>query len=81
MYGMPAYTVRGEPLVGLASQKHYLALYVCPGDVLAEFRARFGKLNCGKGCIRFRKLEDLPLDVTEQMLRETLRRFTAAAKT
>jgi len=79
-YGMPAYMVGDEPLCAFASQKHYLALYVCPADVLDEFRPRLGKLDCGKGCIRFRKPEDLPLDVADEMLRKVLKRFTAAAK-
>jgi hypothetical protein len=59
------------PFAGLASQKGYMSLYLCTLYQNAElenwFRARFAeagrKLDMGKGCVRFKKLEDLPLDV------------------
>lgn len=58
-------------LAGLASQKQYMSLYLNSvyGNMDTErwFRERFAasgkKLNMGKSCVRFRKLEDLPLDV------------------
>jgi uncharacterized protein YdhG (YjbR/CyaY superfamily) len=68
-HGMPAYSV-GELLFGLASQKQYLALYVCETDVVVAHRARLGKLDCGKSCIRFKKLADLPLDVVTDIVAE-----------
>ena len=59
------------PFAGLASQKGYMSLYLCTLYQNAElenwFRARFAeagkKLDMGKGCVRFKKVEDLPLDV------------------
>ena len=66
-------TYNGQPLglAGVASQKQYISLYLLSvyGDPeLAEwFRARYAesgkKLDMGKSCLRFRKLEDVPLDV------------------
>jgi hypothetical protein len=66
-------TYNGQPLglVGLASQKEYVSLYLNSvyGDRATEawFRERWaasGKsLNMGKSCVRFRRLEDVPLDV------------------
>ena len=66
-------TYNGHPLglAGLASQKHYMSLYLNTvyGDPQTErwFRERYaasGKtLNMGKSCVRFRRVEDLPLDV------------------
>jgi len=66
-------TYNGQPLgvAALASQKNYMSLYllgVCY-DPEAEqwFRERFAdsgkKLDMGKSCVRFRKLDDLPLEV------------------
>ena len=62
-----------EPLgfAGLGSQKNYMSLYMMtaygwPGMaewLKTEFAARGKKLNMGKSCIRFKKIEDLPLDV------------------
>ena len=59
------------PFAGLASQKNYMALYLMTAyfqesvaKVLRDgFQAAGKKLDMGKSCIRFRKLEDLPLDV------------------
>jgi uncharacterized protein YdhG (YjbR/CyaY superfamily) len=72
-YGMPTYSLDGF-LFALASQKNYMALYISDTDLLEKYRGRFGKLNLGKSCIRFRKLKDLPLDVTEELLQEAVRR-------
>ena len=63
-----------QPLafMGIASQKNYIALHsMCLyGDVkqLDWFRAEWPKyskkkLNMGKSCIRFTKLEDIPLEL------------------
>jgi hypothetical protein len=56
------------PFAHLASQKNYIALYLMTayqlGDWLKkQFAARGKKLDMGKCCMRFKKLEDLPLDV------------------
>lgn len=65
------------PFVALASQKNYMAVYLW--SVYAEgaeerwFRdawARTGKkLDMGKCCIRFKKLEDVALDVIGEAIR------------
>src|SRR5262245_46822565 len=66
-------TYNGQPLcyAALASQKNHMALYLmCAyGDgplkkkLEAGFKAAGKKLDMGKACIRFKKLDDLPLDV------------------
>ena len=66
-YGMPTYDVNGSPLAALASQKQYMSLYV-DVDELAAHKAAFSHLNCGKSCIRFRKLDDLPLAEVQDIL-------------
>ncbi|MBP7949371.1 MAG: DUF1801 domain-containing protein [Verrucomicrobiales bacterium] len=67
-YGLPAF---GD-LCALASQKDYLSLYVCEGDVVKAHLADLGKVNCGKGCIRFKRLADLNLGAVERILRDIL---------
>lgn len=67
-----------QPLIyaALASQKNHMALYLmCAyGDreVDAWFRAAYKasgkKLDMGKSCVRFKKLEDLPLDVIGEVV-------------
>ena len=59
------------PYASLASQKQYMALYLMcvyqdpksENWIREQFKARGKKLDMGKSCIRFKKLEDLPLDV------------------
>lgn len=71
------------PFAGLASQKQYMSLYLMTvygqGKEEAWLRKGFaaaGKtLDMGKSCIRFKRLEDLPLDV----IGEAIRRVPAKA--
>jgi hypothetical protein len=59
------------PFLGLASQKNYMALYMMclylDEEQLEQFNAEWAKtgkkLDMGKSCIRFKKVEDLALDV------------------
>ena len=68
-YGLPSF---GE-LCALASQKNYMALYVCEGDIVKAHLARLGKVSCGKGCIRFKRIDDLDLSAIESILKEILK--------
>jgi hypothetical protein len=64
-------TYNGVPLsyVALANQKNHMAVYLmgCYGDAKLtkwferEFRKSGKKLDMGKSCVRFKKLDDLPL--------------------
>ena len=72
-------TYNGQPLcyIGLAAQKHHNALYLMgayadPAQVerLQEgFKARGKKLDMGKSCLRFKSIDDLPLDVIGQVVK------------
>lgn len=65
------------PYAGLASQKNHMSLYLMTtydggeeAKWLREQWQRAGKkLDMGKCCIRFKKLEDLPLDVVAEAFR------------
>ena len=65
------------PIVAFAPQKHYISLYVIgvkEGKSLSAYYAnKLGKTSNGKGCIRFRKLEDLPLETIRDMLKASVR--------
>lgn len=64
------------PFAGLASQKNYMALYLmtCYGDPAtnkwfsAAWKAAGKKLDMGKCCVRFKKLDDVALDVVGQVI-------------
>jgi uncharacterized protein YdhG (YjbR/CyaY superfamily) len=86
-------TYNGQPLViaGLASQKHHMAIYLngVYSDPAIEkwFRAAFEaagkKLDMGKSCVRFTKLDALPLEVIGETIAKVpvehlLNRYDAA---
>lgn len=66
-------TYNGQPLVylGLAAQKNHIAIYFMGlyGDEKlkkkfeADYKKSGKKFNMGKSCLRFKKIEDIPLDV------------------
>ncbi len=63
----------------LGSQKNHMAIYLCNvyGHKETEtwFRKAFAasgkKLDMGKSCVRFKKLEQLPLEVIGQVIART----------
>ncbi len=70
-YRMPNYTVDGKTIASLASQKNYISLYL-DVEALDAHRGQFEHQNCGKSCVRFRKLSDLPLDAIKSILIQTV---------
>lgn len=84
-YGIPLAhypkTYNGQPLsyIALASHKSYISLYLMSvyGDPQQEawLKAAFAeagkKLDMGKSCLHFRKLDDLPLDVIAEVVAST----------
>ena len=59
--------------IGLASQKNYVSIYVCSivnGMYLAEtYKKELGKVNVGKSCISFKKLDDVNLVTLKKVLK------------
>jgi len=71
-YNMPTYE-KDEVVCALASQKHYISLYM-DVELVKEHREELKHLDVGKSCIRFRKIENLPLDTVKEILEETVAR-------
>ena len=74
------------PFAALAAQKNHLALYLnvlaLSAEAESQFRAEWAKsgkkLDLGKSCIRFKKAEDLALDVIGKTIRaSTAKKFIA----
>jgi hypothetical protein len=73
------YNKRPLGYLALAAQKNYYALYLmgCYQDSEGEARLRDGfkqagkKLDMGKSCLRFKKLEDLPLELLAEIIAGT----------
>jgi Domain of unknown function (DU1801) len=74
-------TYNGQPLMyaALASQKHYMSLYLTsvyasPGLTewfVSEYKKTGKRLDIGKSCVRFRKLENLPLQLVGEVIAST----------
>lgn len=74
-------TYNKKPLnyIGLAAQKNYNSLYLMsvyqnPADyqeLMDAFDAMGVKPNMGKSCIRFKKLEQLPLNTISRLIAKT----------
>lgn len=74
-------TYNGQPLgyVALAAQKNAYSLYLmslCEGSAGEQalrdaFRAAGKKLDFGKSCVRFKRLEDLPLEALAALIAST----------
>ncbi|MEX2161735.1 MAG: DUF1801 domain-containing protein [Anaerolineales bacterium] len=71
-------TYNGQPLAiaGLAAQKNYNSLYLMAvygnREIEAWFKERYKasgkKLDMGKSCIRFKRAEDLPLELIAETI-------------
>jgi uncharacterized protein YdhG (YjbR/CyaY superfamily) len=72
-YGMPNYEL-GRQGCAIASQKQYLGLYGCETEALDESRDDFAHLNVGKSCIRFTRLDQLPMPRLKAVLRSAAKR-------
>lgn len=60
------------PIISLANQKNYVSIYICAidhGTYVAEKYAKdLGRVNVGKSCIRFKKLEDVHLPTLKKVI-------------
>ncbi|MBM7560392.1 DUF1801 domain-containing protein [Marinitoga litoralis] len=62
------------PLIGLTPQKNNISLYITiwkDGKTLPElYGKKLGKVSVGKSCVRFKKVENLDLDILKVALLE-----------
>ena len=66
-------TYNGQPLLyaALASQKNHMAVYLTGvyadedrrDDFLSRYRETGKRLDMGKSCVRFRRIDDLPVEL------------------
>lgn len=76
-YGMPG--VYQDALVcSYKSQKNYMSLYM-DVEIVEKHKKELDDagLNCGKSCIRFRRIEQLPEKTIKTMLKETAEKQAA----
>ena len=68
-YNMPTFEL-DEVVVAMASQKHYMSLYL-DVELVEKYKNELSHLNCGKSCVRFKRISDLPLEIIEAIITET----------
>ena len=60
--------------IGVSSNKNYISLYVSAGKqggpVAERYKEALPKAHIGKGCVRFKRLDDLDHGALKKMLRE-----------
>ncbi|MDQ3093741.1 MAG: DUF1801 domain-containing protein [bacterium] len=89
-YGLMPYKTKSMkdaselPLLALAPQKNYMALYACAivdGDYIAErYAPHLGKVDVGKSCIRFKNLSEVEMKGLKTMLLDLNTRYKAGEK-
>ncbi|MFJ3788491.1 iron chaperone [Kitasatospora sp. NPDC090091] len=73
-YGMPAYERDGVAEIAFAGQKQYVSFYLMRSDVRAAFEERLADQDMGKGCLRFRKPENIDFALVRDLLKATAAR-------
>lgn len=68
-YGMPSYSKDGVVEICFASQKNYISLYILKKKVVDKYRDQLK--DVGKGCIRYRRPEQIDFEVVEKLLEES----------
>jgi len=65
--GLPSWDWNG-PIFALASRPHVMELYVAEPDLVAKRKKTLGNVEIGTSCIRFKRLEDLNLEIVAALL-------------
>ena len=66
-YGMPAYKLKGKPLVYFAGYKNHIGFYATPAGHTA-FAAELAIYKQGKGSVQFPINQPMPLDLIGRMV-------------
>jgi uncharacterized protein YdhG (YjbR/CyaY superfamily) len=71
-HGMPSYLRDGAIEVAFASQKSYISLYILRQAAVEANTERLAGLSVGKGCIRYRRPEQIDPTVVRALLQATV---------
>ncbi|MGC9359697.1 MAG: iron chaperone [Anaerolineae bacterium] len=66
---MPTYMDQRGPVLGVASRKHDMCLYLDP-SLLRSYRRELAGIHLGHNCIRFRSLAELPEEALRAIVSE-----------
>ena len=68
-YGLPSWEWNG-PLFALAAQNNVMEIYVAEVDLVAKRKNTLGNVEIGTSCIRFKRIEDLNLEIVAALFAE-----------
>ena len=74
-YGMPAYKLRGKPLVYFAGYPHHIGFYATPNGHEA-FKKEFAPYKQGKGSVQFPLNEPLPGSLVQKVVHYRVQEIT-----
>lgn len=74
-YGMPAYKLRGKPLVYFAGYAHHIGLYALPTTHVA-FKNEFSAYKQGKGSVQFPLEKPLPVELIRRVVAHRVNELT-----
>lgn len=61
-------------IVGLASNKNYISIYVCPPEenqyIPEKYKDKLPKANIGKSCIRYKKFADIEFAALAELIKK-----------
>ena len=66
-YGLPTWEWNG-PLFALAARPHGMELYVAEADLLVQRKKTLGDVEVGTASVRFKRIEDLKLEIVAIVL-------------
>ena len=70
-YRMPTYERAGN-WASLGNQKHHISVYFCSEAIIAPLKTSHPELNYGKGCIRIRDTQDVPVAALSNIFRHAM---------
>ncbi len=70
-FGMPTYHLNGHPFCAMANQKHFMAIYIMPYDLLNAFVNDLRIHDTGRSCIRFKRLDPTMVELFERIVKYT----------
>jgi hypothetical protein len=64
-------------VIALASQKNYISVYACANDgekyIPEQYKKQLPKASIGKSCIRFKKIEDIDLNILKEIILKSIK--------
>jgi len=68
-YKMPAYKLKGQPLIFFAAWSKHFSIYPASNEMAAKFKKDLEPYQISKGTIRFPLSEPVPVKLIERLVR------------